>query len=120
MANEQNLKPFQNGNDPRRNLDGRPKGRKNLATIVRELEEEEFDWDKLPLFTDEIAASVSALKKYGSPWRALVMRAFLDAMAGDTRAMEYLRKSGYGDKLDVTSDGKVIQHATIINFKDEE
>jgi hypothetical protein len=37
MPNEDNLKPFKKGEDPRRNLDGRPKGSKGLRTVLKEL-----------------------------------------------------------------------------------
>ena len=111
MANEQNLKPFTGADDPRRH-NGRPKGRKNLATIVRELENEDFDWDKLAIIADneKLKKAIDKLKQYGSPWRAITIRALIDSLGGDKKAMEYLRKSGYGDKLDVTTKGdKIIQ-----------
>ncbi len=37
MKKENNLKPFQKGQDSRRNLDGRPIGSRNRSTILREL-----------------------------------------------------------------------------------
>lgn len=37
MANEENLKPFEHGYDPRREGNGRPKGSKSAKTIFREL-----------------------------------------------------------------------------------
>lgn len=109
MANEENLKPFKEGEDPRRNTQGRQKGSKNLATIVRELEAEDFDWSKVPIKQKEAAKAI------GSPWRAIVYTAIGMAMSGNVKAMEWLRKSGYGDKLDVTSDGKKIQTPLIIS-----
>jgi len=109
MANEENLKPFVEGDDPRRNTNGRPKGGKNLATIVRELEAEDFDWSKVPIKQKD------AVKSMGSPWRAIVFTAVAKAVSGDVKAMEWLRKSGYGDKLDVTSNGKEIQSPLIIS-----
>jgi hypothetical protein len=36
MANTASLKPFQKGDDPRRNTNGRPKGSKNFSTLVKE------------------------------------------------------------------------------------
>lgn len=41
MANIQSLKPFQPGHDPRRNLNGRPKGSGNVATTIKRLLEKE-------------------------------------------------------------------------------
>ena len=109
MANEENLKPFVEGDDPRRNMKGRPAGGKNLATIIRELEAEDFDWSKVPIKQKD------AVKSMGSPWRAIVITAVAKAVSGDVKAMEWLRKSGYGDKLDVTSNGKEIQSPLIIS-----
>lgn len=37
MANEGNLKPFQPGEDARRNTEGRPLGTKNRSTIARKI-----------------------------------------------------------------------------------
>jgi len=84
------------------NPKGMPKGTKNLATIIRELEEEDFDWSLVPIKQKDVAA------KIGSPWKAIVFTALAKAYSGDTRAMEWLRKSGYGDKLDITSKGETI------------
>lgn len=109
MANEENLKPFVEGDDPRRNTNGRPKGGKNLATLVRELEAEDFDWSKVPIKQKD------AVKSMGSPWRAIVFTAVAKAVSGDVKAMEWLRKSGYGDKLDIMSDGKRIEAPLIIS-----
>jgi len=104
MANEQNLKPFTGADDPRR-MNGRPKGVKNLATIIRELENEEFDWSKIPVKDRDKAKAI------GAPWRAKVYTAIAKAYAGDVKAMEWLRKSGYGNSLDLTSGGEPIKQA---------
>lgn len=37
MANIQSLKPFQSGHDPRRNVNGRPKGSHNISTTLKML-----------------------------------------------------------------------------------
>jgi hypothetical protein len=104
MANEQNLKPFTGADDPRR-MNGRPKGRKNLATLIRELEEEDFDWSKIPKLSDEAKEN---LKSIGSPLKAIVLVATTQALTGNKEAREWLRRAGYGDKLDVTSKGESI------------
>lgn len=97
MANEDNLKPFKKGHDPRRENNGRPKGSKSLSTYVRELENDDFDWSKLPVKPKNAEAFT------GAPFKAIVAVQVAKALDGDTRAAEWLRKSGYGDRLDITS-----------------
>lgn len=101
------FKPGQSGNP-----NGRPKGRKNLATLVREMmEDEDFDWSLIPLSGNQREWA----KKLGAPWKAIIATAANKSMMGDTRAMDFLRKSGYGDRLDVTTNGKEIQAPLLIS-----
>lgn len=86
---------------------GRPKGRKSLATIIRDLEDEEFDWNIIPV-KDKDDDVLNKYRSVGAPFKAIVMVAFKHALMGDTRAMEWLRKAGYGDQVDVTSKGETI------------
>jgi len=102
---EHRFKPGQSGNP-----NGRPKGTKNLATIIRELESEDFDWTHVPIKNKE------AVMQMGSPFKAIVMVALGQAISGDKAAREWLRKAGYGDKLDVTSNEQTIQAATIVDL----
>lgn len=91
MANDDNLKSWQPGQSG--NPKGRPKGVKNLATIIRELEDDNFDWSKVPIKQKAAAEAV------GSPWRAIVYTAVAKAYSGDVRAMQWLARAGYGDKV---------------------
>lgn len=105
--NVQNLtswKPGVSGNPA-----GRPMGRKNLATIIRELEDDNFDWSILPINQRD------AVAKTGAPFRVVVYKALQMAIEGDIRAMEYLRRAGYGDKLDVTSKDREIRPPLIVS-----
>jgi hypothetical protein len=101
---ETSFKPGQSGNP-----NGRPKG-KSLATIIRELESDEFDWKHVPIKNKD------AVKEMGSPFKAIVYVALGQAISGDKSAREWLRKAGYGDKLDITTDGQQLQAATIIDL----
>jgi hypothetical protein len=93
------------------NPNGRPKGSKNLSTIVKELEDENFDWSKMP------EKQIEAITKLGAPWKAITYAAVGNAIAGDIRAAEWLRKAGYGDKIDITSNGESIQ-PVMVKFVD--
>jgi hypothetical protein len=108
MANLQNLKPFTGIDDPRRQ-NGRPKGSKNLATVVRELENEDFDWSKIPSKRKNLS---------GSPWQAIVYTAIAKALKGDIRAMEWLRQSGYDNKLVVEHQETYFRPPVVISSHD--
>lgn len=109
--NTSGLVPFTGANDPRRS-NGRPKGSKNFATIIKELENEEFDWSLFPKENKELQQFIENMFPIGSPLRAIVYRALIDAITGTpaekASAREWIRKAGYGDKLDVTSKGESI------------
>lgn len=90
---------------------GMKKGTKSLASIIRELEQDDFNWDKVPYKNKEIRET---FKNIGNPFRVIVFVALMKASQGDIHAMEWLRKSGYGDKLDVTTNGKDIQQPPIL------
>lgn len=80
------------------------KGSRHLSNLIRELAEN-IDWDLTTLKDKE-----SLKKQYGKQgWKAVVYVAFTKSMAGDVKAMEWLAKHGYGQKIDLTSDGNPIQ-----------
>lgn len=88
MANEQNLIPFSGADDPRR-MKGKPKGTIHLSTHIQNaLNDPDFEL-KLK--------DGSVLKEM--PIKAIIKTAIAKSVSGDTRAMEWLAKHGYGDKL---------------------
>lgn len=107
MANPQNIEPHKFKPGQSGNPNGRPKGAKSLATIIRELERDDFDWKHVPIKNKDAVAAM------GSPFKAIVMVAVGQAVSGDKAAREWLRKAGYGDKLDVTSDGEKLNVALV-------
>lgn len=84
------------------------KGSKHLSTIIRELADD-IDWSKTTLNNkDELA------KKYGkNGLKAVAYVALTKAMTGDTRAMEWLAKHGYGSNIDITSNGETLKTALV-------
>lgn len=101
------FKPGQSGNP-----DGKPKGRRSLATVVRDFLESEIDWEKLPLKDSQKFSEQYPGKTAGE---ALVITAFGKALDGDSAARDWLRRSGYGDKVDITSDDKPIPILGVLN-----
>ena len=90
-------------------LGGKAKaGSKHLSTLIREIGEN-IDWDKTTLKNKE---QMKAL--YGNNgWKAIVYVAMTKSMAGDAKAMEWLAKHGYGQNIDITSNGETIKGAII-------
>jgi hypothetical protein len=93
------------------NPNGRPKGRKSLSTIIRELEEESFNWELFPKKNKELQDFIEALKPIGSPFRAIVYRAVIDALVGKgpekIAAREFLRRAGYGNKVETPDESQI-------------
>lgn len=114
MEGIDNLKPFKPGYDERRNLQGRPEGRRSLSVIIKDILENEIDWDLVPIKNAQELAQKYKNKK---AWEALVYAAYAQAISGNTKAAVWLSKSGYGDKLDLTSGDKPIQPIAIYDLR---
>lgn len=110
-GNIDNLTPWEPGESG--NPNGRPKGRRNLATIIRDvLEDENFDWSVIPRHGKNLQERFGGL---GSPWNVFVYLAMLQTMIGDKDARLWLTLAGYGNKIDVTSGGKEIQQPLVVS-----
>lgn len=110
MANPDNLIPITS--ETAKELGargGRAKlGSRHLSTLIRETLAE-IDWDKTTLKDKE-----AVKKKYGkNGWEALIYVATTRAMSGDTRAMDWLTKNGFGQKIDLTTDDEPINKITV-------
>lgn len=98
MANEQNLIPFTGADDPRR-MNGKPKGTKHISTYIQEaLTDPNFE---LKLKDGTILKEM--------PIKAIIKTAVAKSVSGDTRAMEWLAKHGYGEKLRIEVDDPIKQ-----------
>lgn len=111
MAGKDNLTPWQPGQSG--NPNGRQPGSKNWATIVQDLlndpdlaesvlEEKPGWWDKLPNKNMHEAISVAMIIK---------------SAGGDTKAATWLRKTAYGDKIDLVSDGQPVKTVSLFDMR---
>lgn len=107
MANEQNLRPFPKGVSG--NPKGRPKGVKNWSTVVQQLLADENLIDKVvttkPAYWEQLPTKNAA--------NAIVVSMIIKAMQGNKEAAEWLRKSGFGDKLTHEFEDGLFQSAKI-------
>lgn len=111
MANPENLTPWQPGQSG--NPAGKPPGTRSWATIVQGLlddpdlaesllEEKPGWWDKLPNKNAHEAIAT-----------AMTIR----ALGGDVKAATWLRKTAYGDKLDLTTDGQPVKAVALFDMR---
>lgn len=89
----QNLQPFTPGKSG--NPKGRPKGVKNWSTVVQQLLADENLIDKVvtkkPTYWENLPTKNAA--------NAIIVAMMIQAMSGKKDAAEWLRKTGFGDKL---------------------
>lgn len=76
---------------------GKPKGAKHLSTYIQEMMEDDS-------FTVEYVEGCTLKKHKGAPVKALVVVAFMKALAGDNKWAEWLGKYGYGQKLELANN----------------
>ena len=94
MANNENLKPFVAGDDPRRNLDGRPEGSKNRATIAKQILE------MVAIVPDDVFETLKSVypdiaKKMTAEEVATIVMVG-SAIKGDVNAYKAVMDSAYG------------------------
>jgi hypothetical protein len=109
--NPQNIEPHKFKPGTSGNPAGRPPGiadKRSLSQMIREVMVN-FDWSKSGL-----KDSQGMEEKFGkNAWLAIIYVATTKAAAGDNRAMDFLRKSGFGDMVDITSAGEKIDPIVI-------
>jgi len=114
MSKEENLEKFTEDNASEMGRKGglAKKGSKHLSTLIRSVAEN-IDWDKTNLKNkDEVKV------KYGkNGWKAIIYVAITKAMAGDSKAMDWLAKNAFGTKIDFTTDDEPI-NKIMVEFVD--
>lgn len=104
----ENLKPWTKGQSG--NLKGRPKGVRNLSTLIQQLLADEELMDKIakskPGYWDQLPAKNAA--------NAIVAAMMIKALSGEIAAANWLSKYGFGDKVDITSDGERLEMTPVI------
>jgi len=85
----------------------------HLKSLIQDIGNN-IDWDKTTLKDKS-----QMRERYGkNAWKALTYVAFTKAMAGDSKAMDWLAKNGYGTNIDVTTDGQPLNIA-LVEFIDD-
>lgn len=91
------FKPGESGNPA-----GKPKGAKHLSTWVQEMMNDE----NFELFLEDRREGFKRFE--GAPVKAIVTTAIRRAAGGDQRWATWLKDSGWGSKVDVTSNGETL------------
>lgn len=100
MSNNTNLKKWEPGQSG--NPAGRPKGSKNWSTVVKGLLEDDKLLAKLKksgLYCNSSSTSAKTASE------AIGIAILVKALEGDVKAAEWLRKTAYGDKVEIEDGG---------------
>jgi hypothetical protein len=92
---------------------GRPKGSKNWSTVVRELLDDEELFEQL---LDSMERKPAWLKTTNTKtlMQAITIAQSLKALSGSHFSAEWVRKTGFGDKIDITSNGETIKVEPVV------
>tara|TARA_B100001245_G_scaffold236593_1_gene228610 strand:- start:9764 stop:10207 length:444 start_codon:yes stop_codon:yes gene_type:complete len=101
------LKPGANG------LQGRKKGSRNWSTVVQELLEDDELFQTL---VENMERKPRWLEPSGTKtlMQAVTIAQAIKAMGGSHFSAEWLRKTGWGDKVDLTSNGESIKIEPVV------
>lgn len=113
------FKPGESGNP-----DGRPPGIQSWSQIVRELLGDEALLDKL---TSKPKGKAKEALVDAPAWlpllpqknlgTAIILAMGIEAMGGNDKAATWLRRTGYGEKIDLTSNDKPIKSVAIFDMR---
>ena len=92
---------------------GRPKGSRNWSSVVKELLDDEELFQQL---TQNMERKPAWLDRTGTRtlMQAITTAQAIKAMGGSHFSAEWLRKTGYGDKIDITSNGETLKIEPIV------
>ena len=87
---------------------GRPKGSRNWSTVTKALLDDEELFSQL---LESMERKPQWLEKTGAKtlMDAITIAQSLKALGGSHFSAEWVRKTGFGDKIDITSNGETIQ-----------
>lgn len=94
-------------------LGGRPKGSRNWSTVVQNLLDDEELFNTL---VDNMERKPRWLEPTGTKtlMQAVTVAQAIKAMGGSHFSAEWLRKTGWGDKIDLTSNGETIKIEPVV------
>ena len=92
---------------------GRPKGSRNWSSVVKELLDDEELFSQL---LESMERKPQWLEKTGTNtlMQAITIAQSLKALGGSHFSAEWVRKTGFGDKIDITSNGETIKVEPIV------
>jgi len=99
VANNENLKPFKPGYDPRRG--SKPKGAIHISTHIQNM----LNDDEFSMWLNDPREGFVEYK--GAPMKAIIKTALIKAAGGDKDAREWLAKYGYGQKFELEHSGEI-------------
>lgn len=117
LGRDTQFKPGQSGNPA-----GKPKGRRNLSTMIQEmLNDERFISRLSGMIPEEVKRADPEFQ--GTPMKAIITTALIEAFdptckpAARQQARDWIAKYGYGTKIDVTSDGERLEMPPLVISK---
>ena len=92
---------------------GRPKGSRNWSTVVKDLLDDEELFEQL---LESMERKPAWLKNTNTKtlMQAITIAQSLKALGGSHFSAEWVRKTGFGDKIDLTSNGETIKIEPVV------
>jgi hypothetical protein len=75
--------------------------------------ETELDWSLIPVAEAEALGNKYAGR---AGWEVILAVMTSRALTGDVKASEWMRKAGYGEKIDVTTKGEKVQAVSVVDL----
>lgn len=94
-------------------LGGRPKGSRNWSTVVQALLDDEDLFEQLMGSMERKPAWLKSTNTK-TLMQAITIAQSLKALGGSHFSAEWVRKTGFGDKIDITSGGEKIRIEPVV------